>query len=118
VLYAKGEFQHRFLPTIPGEAVVTIDYDAWPGEDGREMLHARISGQLKIDGGLAALMLKVASSVATEKAEKESRRLMKIMARVLRAIDETPAAVYASLRERPDVPRVELEQFRVLLRLP
>jgi hypothetical protein len=118
VVYAKGEFQHKFLPSIPGEAVVTIDYDAWPTADGREMLHARISGQLKIEGGLAALVLKVANSVAVEKAEKESRRLVTVMARVLRAIDETPAAVYASLRDRPDVPQAELEQFRALLRLP
>jgi hypothetical protein len=118
VVYAKGEFQGKFLPTIPGEAVVTIDYDTWPTADGREMLHARISGQVKIEGALAALVLKVASSIAIEKAEKESRRLVAIMTRVLRAIDETPAAVYASLRERPDVPRVELEQFRTLLRLP
>jgi hypothetical protein len=118
VLYAKGEFQHKFLPSIPGEAVVTIDYDTRPTEDGRELLQARISGQLKIDSAFAALMLKIASTVAREKADKESRRLMQTFARVLRAIDETPAAVYASLQGRPDVPRLELEQFRVLLGLP
>lgn len=118
VLYAKGEFQHTFLPTIPGEAVVTIDYDTRPTEDGRELLQARISGQLKIDSAFATLMLKIASSVARDKAAKESRRLLQTFAKVLRAIDETPAAVYASVRGRPDVPRLELEQFRVLLGLP
>ena len=63
-------------------------------------------------------MVKLASTLATEKAEKESRRLVHIFARVLKAVDEKPAALYASLRERPDVPRRELEQFRVLLKLP
>ncbi|MGH7334562.1 MAG: hypothetical protein ACREKS_17830, partial [Candidatus Rokuibacteriota bacterium] len=118
VLYAKGAFQHTLLPTIPGEAVVTIDYDVRPSEDGRELLQARISGQLKIDSAFATLMLKIASSVAREKAAKESRRLLQTFAKVLRAIDETPAAVYASVSGRPDVPPLELERFRVLLGLP
>jgi hypothetical protein len=64
------------------------------------------------------MVVKLASAVATEKAEKESRRLVNIFARVLQAVDEKPAALYASLRERPDVPQRELEQFRVLLKLP
>jgi hypothetical protein len=118
VLYARGEFQGKLLPTIPGEAVVTIDYETRSSEDGREVVQARLLGQLKIDNAFAALMLKIASSVAREKAAKESRRLLATFANVLRAIDETPTAVYASVSARPDVPRLELEQFRVLLGLP
>ncbi len=118
MLYAKGEFQHKLLPSIPGEAVVTIDYETWPTQDGRHLVQARLAGQLKIDSGFATLMLKIASRVAQEKAAKESRRLLQTFAKVLRAIDETPAAVYASLRARPDVPTHELERFRVLLGLP
>jgi len=118
MLYAKGEFQHKLLPTIPGEAVVTIEYEARPAGDGRQLLQARLSGQLKIDSAFGTLMLKIASSVAREKAAKESRRLLQTFANVLRAIDETPGAVYASVSARPDVPRTELEQFRVLLGLP
>jgi hypothetical protein len=118
MLYAKGEFQHKLLPSIPGEAVVTIDYETWPTQDGRHLLQARLAGQLKIDSAFATLMLKVANSVAREKAAKESRRLLQTFAKVLRAIDETPGAVYASLRARPDVPQHELERFRVLLGLP
>ena len=83
---------------------MTIDYETWPTQDGRHLLQARLAGQLKIDSTFATLMLKIASSVAQEKAAKESRRLLQTFAKVLRAIDETPAAVYASLRARPDVP--------------
>jgi hypothetical protein len=118
MLYAKGEFQHKLLPPIPGEAVVTIDYETWPTQDGRHLLQARLAGQLKIDNAFATLMLKIASSVAREKAAKESRRLLQTFAKVLRAIDETPAAVYASVSARPDVPQHQLERFRVLLGLP
>jgi hypothetical protein len=118
MLYAKGEFQHKLLPSIPGEAVVTIDYETWPTQDGRHLLQARLAGQLKIDSAFATLMLKIANSVAREKAAKESRRLLQTFAKVLRAIDETPGTVYASLRTRPDVPQHELERFRVLLGLP
>ena len=118
VLYARGEFQHKLLPAITGEAVVTINYDTQPAADGRDLLVAAISSQLRIDGPFGDLVVKLASAMATEKAEKESRRLVHIFARVLKAIDEKPAALYASLRERPDVPQRELEQFRVLLKLP
>jgi hypothetical protein len=118
VLYARGEFQHGLLPAIPGEAVVTINYDVQPAADGRDLLSAAISSQLKIGGALGDLVAKLAGSLATEKAEKESLRLVRMFARVLQALDEKPAAVYASLRERPDVPQRELEQFRVLLKLP
>jgi hypothetical protein len=118
VLYARGEFQHGLLPAISGEAVVTINYDVQPAADGRDLLSAAISSQLKIGGALGDLVAKLAGSLATEKAEKESLRLVRMFARVLQALDEKPAAVYASLRERPDVPQRELEQFRVLLKLP
>lgn len=118
VLYARGEFQHGLLPTISGEAVVTINYEVQPAADGRDLLSAAISSRLKIGGALGDLVARLAGSLATEKAEKESRRLVRTFARVLQAVDEKPAAVYASLRERPDVPQRELEQFRVLLKLP
>src|SRR5262245_5969339 len=118
VLYARGEFQNKFLPVITGEAVVTITYDAQPAGDGRDLLVADISSQLRINGPFGDLVARLANGMAIEKAEKESRRLVNIFARVLRAVDEKPAALYASLRERPDVPQRELEQFRVLLKLP
>jgi hypothetical protein len=118
VLYARGAFQSRLLPAIQGEAVVTINYDVQPAGDGRDVLFAAISSQLKIAGIFGDLVATLANAVATEKAEKESRRMVQLFARVLRAIDEMPAALYASLRERPDVPQRELEQFRALLNLP
>jgi hypothetical protein len=118
VLYARGAFQSKLLPAIHGEAVVTIDYDVKPAGDGRDLLFAAISSQLKIEGVFGDLVATLARSMAIEKAEKESRRLVRVFARVLQAVDETPAALYASLRERPDVPQFELEQFRALLKLP
>jgi hypothetical protein len=118
VLYARGEFQHKLLPVITGEAVVTINYDAQPAGDGRDLLVADISSQFKIDGPFGDMIVRLANTLAVEKAEKESRRLVHIFARVLKAIDEKPAALYEGLRERPDVSRHELEQFRVLLKLP
>jgi hypothetical protein len=118
VLYARGEFQNKFLPVITGEAVVTITYDAQPAGDGRDLLVADVASHLRIDGPFGDLVARLANGMAIEKAEKESRRLVHIFARVLRAVDEKPAALYASLRERPGVPQRELEQFRALLKLP
>ena len=71
VLYARGEFQHKLLPAITGEAVVTINYDTQPAADGRDLLVAAISSQLRIDGPFGDLVVKLASAMATEKAEKD-----------------------------------------------
>src|SRR5207245_7123530 len=49
------------------------------------------------------------------KADLEARRLMKTFARASQAIDENPAGVYEQLRQRPDVPQRELEEFGRLL---
>ncbi|PYM71031.1 MAG: hypothetical protein DME03_20195, partial [Candidatus Rokuibacteriota bacterium] len=61
---------------------------------------------------------RIAGAVATAKAEKEARRLVKMCVNVSRAIDENPAGVLEQLRQRPDVPLSDLEEFRRLLRLP
>jgi hypothetical protein len=41
-----------------------------------------------------------------------------MFARTTRAIEDDPAGVYEQLRQKPDVPLRELDQFRRLLRLP
>jgi len=42
----------------------------------------------------------------------------KIVTAASRAIDENPAQVHEQMRQRPDVPRGDLEEFRRLLHLP
>jgi len=41
-----------------------------------------------------------------------------VFSKVSRAIEDNPAEVYAKVRERADVPRPELEEFRKLLGVP
>lgn len=118
VMYARGAFQQRLLPSITGQAVVTIDYDFRPGADGREVLSAAVTSQLKVDGAFAELVFKLAGPAVVEKAQLESRRLTRLFAKVLRAVEERPAELYAALDQRPDIPRRELQTFRSLLRLP
>ena len=57
------------------------------------------------------------SAAAQSKADTEARRLMKVFARVSQAVQENPAGVYEQLRQRPETPRRELEEFRQLLHL-
>ena len=59
--------------------------------------------------------MKLASGAAQRKADLEARRLMRTFARASQAIDENPAGVYEQLRQRPDVPQRELEEFGRLL---
>ena len=61
---------------------------------------------------------KVGGPLVQRKADREARTLLKVFAKVIRLIEENPADVYARLKERPDVPKPELEEFRKLLGVP
>jgi hypothetical protein len=118
VLHAQGEYQHRVLPNIRGQAIISITYGATPASDGKSTIAAAVDTYVKLESKLLAATGLLARQVAHAKAEKEGSRLVRVFARATRAIEENPAAVFAALRERPDVPRRELEEFRRLLSLP
>jgi hypothetical protein len=61
------------------------------------------------------LASKLASNLAQTKADTEARKLMKVFARVSQAVQDNPAGVCEQLRQRPDTPARELEEFRQLL---
>src|SRR5881396_1862453 len=67
--------------------------------------------------GRAVVVIEYGAAAAA-KAEKEAHQLVRVFARTARAIDNDPAGVHELLRQRPDVPRRELEEFRQLLQLP
>ncbi len=118
VMYARGVYTQWFLPAIHGQAVVVIEYGARPAADRRSLITTVVTGFVKLDNRLLEWAGRLASTVATAKAEKEARKLVKVFARASRAIEDDPAAVVALLTRRPDVPRRELEEFRRLLELP
>lgn len=118
VVYARGQYQSGLLPSIHGEAVVVIEYGVDPTGDHRSLISPAVTGFVKLDSGFFALAGRLAGAVATAKAEKEAKRFAKIVTRASRAIDENPAHVHEQMRQRPDVPRGDLEEFRRLLHLP
>jgi len=118
VVYARGQYQSGLLPSIHGQAVVFIEYGVDPTRDHRSLISPAVTGFVKLDSGFFALAGRLAGSVATAKAEKEAKRFAKIVTRASRALDENPAHVLEQLRQRPDVPRGDLEEFRRLLHLP
>jgi hypothetical protein len=61
------------------------------------------------------LATKIAGVIAQKKADLEARRLMRVFARVSRAIEDDPSGVFERLRQRPDVPRPEVEEVGRLL---
>jgi hypothetical protein len=111
-------YHHRILPDINGQAVVVIDYGTQPAPQGRSLISAAVSGFVKLDSRILAAASKMATSVATAKGEKEARRLVHLFAKTTRAIDADPAAVFNQVRQQPDVPAADLEEFRRLLNLP
>jgi hypothetical protein len=116
VMYARGAYRQAVLPTINGEAVAMIEYEVTPAGDGRDRVLATVSGFVKLDSGFLSLATKIAGPIAQRKADLEARRLMRTFARVSRAIEDNPADVYERLRQRPDVPARELEEFGRLLK--
>jgi len=118
VLHAQGEYQNRLLPNIRGQAIISLTYAATPSGDGTATIAAAVDSYVKLEGKVMAAAGVVARNVAHAKAEKEGSRLVRTFARTTHAIADNPAAVWQALRERPDVPRRELEDFRRLLSLP
>lgn len=115
VMYARGQYQQRVLPNINGRAVVVLEYEFQPAPDGRASITTAVTGFVKLDNRFLNFASRLARTIATAKADKEAHRLVRVFARASRAIEERPAAVYAELHQRPDVPQRELEQFRQLL---
>jgi hypothetical protein len=118
VLYARGRHKQWFLPAIHGHAVVVIEYGTRPAADGKSLISTGVTGFVKLDSPLIEMASKLVHAAATAKAEREARQLVRVFARTTRAIDDDPAGVHERLRQRPDVSRSELAEFRQLLQLP
>lgn len=112
---ARGQYHKTLVPTIEGEAIAIIEYRAEPRPDGRDLMHSTVSGYLRLESRLASMALKVVSGIAQRKADKEARKLMRVFAKTSRRLDEDAEGALASLRQQPDVPRAELEEFARLL---
>ena len=117
VMYARGRYQPRILPSIHGQAVVVLAYATTPAPEGRARITTSVTGFLKLDSRVLELVGKLAGPLARAKAEKEAASLVKVFVRVSRAIEEDPAAVHARVRQREGVPPRDLEAFRRLLDL-
>jgi len=114
VLWARGRFEQSFLPSIRGQGVGTLEYSFQPAPGGQTVVATAATGYLQVDNRA----LNALGRVVQAKADREAGLLLRTFARVMRAIEESPASVYQRVSARPDVPRRELEQFRQLLRLP
>jgi hypothetical protein len=88
-----------------------------PTADHRSLISPAVTGFVKLESRVMALAGMLAGSVATAKAEKEAKRLVKLFARASRAIEDNPAYVHEAVRQRADVPPRDLDEFRRLLDL-
>ena len=118
LLYARGQFEHKLLPGIRGQAVGTLEYAFRPDGERQTVVATSASGYLQVDNRALNALGKLAAPLVQAKADREAGLLLRTFARATRAIEEAPAQVYQVVSEHPDVPRPELEEFRRLLRLP
>jgi len=117
LIHAQGAYQSA-LPDIRGRAVVALAYAFQPGPPGRAQVKTTVTSFVDIESAVVRAIGKVGAPIVQKKADREARQLLKVFARVSRAIEDNPGDVYARVRERPDVPKKELEEFRKLLRVP
>ena len=117
LIYAEGAYQSA-LPDIRGRAVVALAYKFQPTADGRHQVSTTLISFVQIDSAVVRAIGRVGAPIVQKKADREARQLLKVFAKVSRAIEDNPADLYDRLRERPDVPKAELEEFRKLLRVP
>ena len=115
VIYTRGQHKMALLPSIRGEVLLILDYQYVPEAPGRDLVKTTVAGFLKLDNRVLSAALKLGSPVAQKSADREARGIVKLFAKVSRAVEADPAGVYAKLRDRPGVPRAELEEFRALL---
>ena len=115
VMYAWGQYKPKILPSIRGQAVIMLEYGFRPTAHGRDLVTSKVTGFVKLDSRVLAFASRLVSSVAQNKADTEARKLVKVFARVSQAVQENPSSVYEQLRQRPDTPRQELEEFRQIL---
>ncbi len=115
VFRARGEHRKGPLPPIRGEAVTLIEYRVTPtGGDGA-LVQPAVAGYLRLDSRLLGVLLDLGGAAVQAKADREAGRLMKVFAKVSRALAQDPARVWARLQQQPDVPHRELEEFGRLL---
>jgi hypothetical protein len=117
VMYAWGEYRQRLLPDITGRAVVILDYTFEPAAGGRTVVSAVVTGFVKLDSSILGFAARLAGPIAERKAALEARRLVKVFARVSHAIEEDPVGVWDKVRQQPDAPPRDVEEFGRLLRL-
>jgi hypothetical protein len=117
LMHAQGAYQSA-LPDIKGRAVVALAYRFDPAAAGRAQVSTTLTSFVQIDSAVVRTVGKMGGPLVQKKADREARQLLKVFAKVSRAIEDNAADVMAKLRDRPDVPKAELEEFRNLLRVP
>ena len=99
--------------------MVTIDWTTTAAPGGKNVIAPTVGAYVKLDSRALSLATALAGSVAAAKAEKEASRLVRVFEKTTRALDDNPAAVLEALRQHPDTPARELEEFgRLLLSAP
>jgi hypothetical protein len=117
LMHAQGAYQSA-LPDIKGRAVVALVYKFQPAAQGRQQVVTTVTSFVHIDSPVIRAIGRMGGPLVQKKADREARQLLRVFAKVTRAIEDNPADVYARVRAQPDVPGPELEEFRKLLRVP
>lgn len=115
VMLARGRFEQSLLPDIHGQAVIVMEYGFRPSDEGRTLVSTTITGYVRLNSRFLRIAGTLVGPIAQAKADREARQLLKVFARVTRAIEERPDEVSEKVRQRPDVPQPELAEFLRLL---
>jgi hypothetical protein len=117
LMHAQGAYQSA-LPDIKGRAVVALAYRFQSNAQGRSHVATTLTSFVQLDSAVIRAIGKMGGPLVQKKADREARQLLRVFAKVSRAIEDNPADVYARVSAQAGVPKQELEEFRKLLRVP
>src|SRR5262249_13391997 len=94
LMYSRGQFDQKLLPTIKGQAVAALDYSFQRDEAGHVIVATAASAYVQVDSRILNTLGKVAAPFVQSKADKEAGQFLRTFERVSRALEEQPAQVY------------------------
>ena len=113
-MHAQGAYQSA-MPDITGRAVVALAYRFEPRPQGGQQVSTTLTSFVQVDSPVIRAIGRMGGPLVQKKADREARQLLRVFSKVSRAIEDNPADVYARVSRQPEVPRLELEEFRKLL---
>ena len=116
IYLAKGTFEKRFLPTIYGRIVLVLVSHHATDQIGESRVITDVRGYLRIDNPFLGILARIARPVVGPIVDKKVLRTFTAVGKLTEQVSHDPDALYRTLAASQEINKVELREFRRLLR--